>query len=130
MSELLNITKKYFEDYKDLRIEDSITHNPTIIANVFVGEIKFEFPGVTFPIMLRIWQNVRTDSYIYELSHHVKTPLMSTSYSAGNPTGKSLDELMFTAMSQDFLEEFDKAVKAGYQPEDNWFIANRFFKSL
>jgi hypothetical protein len=109
-------------------MEEKCFGNDVIVdAKELVSEYRFRLEGISTPIVLRVYKNLKTGQFVCVQSHFIKTPLQASAYVTDRPRDDKREWLVYRIVN-DFIQRYKEAVSQGYKPSDSWLVENKHFK--
>jgi hypothetical protein len=107
--------------------EKCFSNDVIIDAKELVSEYRFRLKGISTPIVLRVYKNLKTGQFVCVQSHFIKTPLQISEY-VTNKFWDDKEEWLVCRIVDGFVQYYNEAVNQGYEPSDDWLVENRNFE--
>lgn len=89
-------------------------------------EYEFLLKGFSIPIRIHLYRIPGQRGIFFKQSHYIKTPTQLDAYITSRPCNDDVGSALWQAVSG-ITRFYKEAVKAEYNPNDNWLIPSERF---
>jgi hypothetical protein len=101
--------------------------HPLIHQQRFLAtEFLFQLGEIPTPIRIRCYREAGDGRVTCEQSHYLQTPLQAEPSFEGSDDHASV-ETALKAITDELVEQYQRAEQAGYRPGDAWLLPSRDF---